>query len=536
MVAERSAPRTFNPVVAVDAPTRTILERLFADLIHINRRTMKTEPALASSWNVSPDGRQYTITLRPNLRFSDGQPFTADDVVFTFDVYLDEKVHAPQRDLLIVGGKPIVVKKKDDRTVIVSLSEPYAVTDRMFDGIWMLPKHVLAKAFADGTLSRQWGLDTPAGSIVGMGPFRLAEHRPGERLVLERNPNYWKHDGQGGSLPYLDRLVFIVVPSTDAEMLRFKAGDIDVISQLTPDQFGSLKAADSRYRVADAGPGLEYNFLFFNVSDTPKGAGPAVAQKRSWFRQEDFRHAMSAAIDRDAIVKLVYRGRGEPLWGPVTRGNAAWRNDALPRPARSLDRARALLKKAGFSWRADGTLVDASNTPVEFSILVSSSRPARPQMATVIQSDLAEIGVRVTVTPLDITAVSDRVLNTRDFEACLMGIASGDADPNTDINIWLSSSPQHFWNPSSPRPATPWEAEIDSLMRRQMSAGSVRERKTMFDRVQALLAEHEPMIFLASPNILVAAKPALENFTPAILPHYALWNVDELYWRAASGG
>jgi peptide/nickel transport system substrate-binding protein len=536
VVAERTAPRTFNPVLAVDAATRTILERLCADLIHINRRTMKTEAALASSWTVSPDGREYTIALRPNLRFSDGHPFTADDVVFTFEVYLDEKVHAPQRDLLIVGGKPIVVKKKDDRTVVVSLSEPYAVTDRLFDGIWMLPRHILGKAFADGTLARQWGLDAPASSIVGMGPFRLAEHRPGERLVLERNPNYWKHDRSGASLPYLDRLVFVVVPSTDAEMLRFKAGDIDVISQLTADQFGSLQAAGARYQLADAGPGLEYNFLFFNLTDTPPGASAAVARKRSWFRQEDFRHAMSAAIDRQAIVKLVYRGRGEPLWGPVTRGNAAWRNDALPRPARSLDRARELLRKAGFTWRADGTLVDGADTPVEFSILVSSSRPARPQMATVIQSDLAEIGVRVTVTPLDIAAVSDRVLNTRDFEACLMGIGSGDADPNTDINIWLSSSAQHFWNPSSPKPPTPWEAEIDTLMRRQMTARTVGERKQMFDRVQALLAEHEPMIFLASPNILVAAKPTLENFTPAILPHYALWNVDELYWRAASGG
>jgi len=319
-------------------------------------------------------------------------------------------------------------------------------------------------------------------------------------------------------------------------MLRFKAGEIDVISQLTADQFGSLQAEGGRYHVADAGPGLEYNFLFFNLSDTPPGASATVARKRSWFRQEDFRHAMSAAIDREAIVKLVYRGRGEPLWGSVTRGNAAWRNDALPRPARSLDRARELLRKAGFTWRADGTLVDAADTPVEFSILVSSSRPARPQMATVIQSDLAEIGVRVAVTPLDISAVSDRVLNTRDFEACLMGIGSGDADANADINIWLSSSAQHFWNPSSPKPATPWEAEIDTLMRSQMSARSIAERKKMFDRVQALLAEHEPMIFLASPNILVAAKPTLENFTPAILPHYALWNVDELYWRAASGG
>ena len=529
VVAERSAPRTFNPVLVTDNPSRTILDRINADLIHINRKTFKTEPALAASWTPSKDGREYTLKLRPNLKFSDGHPFTADDVVFTFQVLLDEKVASPQRDLLIVAGKPIAVTRKDDLTIVVSLAEPYAVADRLFDGIAMLPKHVLGEAYRQGTLAQQWGVNAPPASVVGLGPFRLKELVPGERLVLERNPYYWKRADKQ-ALPYLDQLVFLVVPSADAQWLRFTSGELDLMSGATAEQFGSL--APGRAAAVDLGPGLEYNFLFFNESDGQTGA---LATRQTWFRQEKFRQAVSAAIDRQAIVKLVYRGRAEPLWGPVTSGNAAWRNAAIPHPPRSVDRARALLREAGFTWRDDGTLLDRAGTQVEFNIIVSASRPERKQMATLIQNDLAGLGIRVTVSPIEFLAYVDRMTRKRDFDACINGLVSGDADPNSDVNVWLSSGGLHLWNPGAAKPATPWEAEIDRLMRGQMSARAVGERKRMFDQVQALLAEHEPMIFLASPHILVAAKPTLGNFTPAILPHYALWNVDELYWRAPSG-
>jgi len=529
VVAERSAPRTFNPVVITDNPTKTVLERINADLIHINRRTFKTEPALAASWTASQDGREYTIKLRPGLKFSDGHALTADDVVFTFQVYLDEKLAAPQRDLLVVAGKPIGVRKVDDLTIVVSLAERYAVADRMFDGIAILPRHVLAEPYSAGTLAQQWSITAPPASIVGTGPFRVSQVVPGERVVLERNPHYWKHDGRGEALPYLDHLVFLAVPGADAQWLRFTSGELDIMSGATAEQFASLPAG--RYATADLGPSLEYNFLFFNQSDGQ--AGP-LAARQAWFRQENFRHAVSAAIDRQAIVKLVYRGRAEPLWGPVTSANGTWRNASIPHRPRSLDRARQLLRDAGFKWRDDGALLDRSGTAVEFNIVVSSSRPERNQMATLIQNDLAAIGIRVTVSPLEFAAFVARVTRTRDFDACINGIASGDADPNSDVNVWLSSGTLHLWNPGQARPATAWEGEIDTLMRDQMTARTPGDRKRMFDQVQALLAEHEPMIFLASPNILVAAKPTLGNFLPAVLPHYALWNVDELYWRAAS--
>jgi peptide/nickel transport system substrate-binding protein len=533
IVAERTSPGTFNPVLAADERTHAVIDRLFADLVHINRKTLATEPSLASSWSVSKDGLEYTLKLRPDLKFSDGHPCTVDDVVFTFQVYLDEAVHAPQRDLLLVGGKPIEVRKKDDATIVVRMPEPYAVGERIFDSIAILPKHLLGEAFAKGTLARSWGIDADAQSIVGTGPFRLRENVPGQRIVLERNPYFWKRDGEAGSMPYLDRLVFVTVPSSDAEFLRFKAGEIDVMSRLSAEQFASLPA--DTYQAVDAGPSLEYNFLFFNLNDVNAASLPALAQRQRWFRLDAFRHAVSAAIDRQALVALVYRGRGEPLWGSVTRANSMWYNAALPRPPRSIDRARSLLKDAGFAWRDDGTLRDRDGHAVEFSILVQATSAPRGQMATIIQNDLAQLGIRVTIVPLDSRAVIDRVQKTRDYDACILGLGGADADPNVDMPVWLSSGEQHFWNPAAPKPATAWEAEIDTLMRQQISARTFAERKKLFDQVQALLAEHEPMIFLASPDILAAARAGLANFKPGILPHYTLWNVEELYWRQSPG-
>jgi len=143
-----------------------------ADLVHINRATQLTEPALAKSWKISPDGLQYRpVVLRHGLKFSDGQPLDADDVLFTFRVYLDENVHAPQRDLLIIGGKPISVRKLDARTVVFQLPKTYGVAERLFDGLAILPRHLLEKSYQEGKLGQIGTLTTAANQWAGLGPF-----------------------------------------------------------------------------------------------------------------------------------------------------------------------------------------------------------------------------------------------------------------------------------------------------------------------------------------------------------------------------
>ena len=324
VISLRAEPKTLNPVLSVDAPSREVIAAMQADLVHINRATQLTEAALAESVKVSLDGLQYTVTLRRGLRFSDGQPLDADDVMFTFHVYLDENVHSPQRDLLIVGGKPITVRKLDARTLVFEFAKPYGVGERVFDGLAILPRHLLEKPYQEGKIEQIGTLSTPANQWAGLGPFRLKEYVAGQRLVLERNPYYWKTDTKGSRLPYLDELVFLFVPSADAQVLRFQSGDTDVISGLGAENFSVLSRQKESYTLADAGPGLEYNFLFFNLNDLSGRAAPDLGRKQKWFREVRFRQAVSAAVDREAIVRLVYQGRGAALWGPVTPGNRRW--------------------------------------------------------------------------------------------------------------------------------------------------------------------------------------------------------------------
>jgi peptide/nickel transport system substrate-binding protein len=506
-----------------------------ADLVHINRATQLTEPALAKSWKISPDGLAYTLVLRQGIKFSDGQPLDADDVLFTFRVYLDENVHAPQRDLLIVGGKPVVVRKVDAHTVVFQLAKTYGVGERLFDGLAILPRHLLEKPYQEGKLGQIGSLTAAADQWAGLGPFRLKEYVAGQRLVLERNPYYWKSDAKGHRLPYVDELVFLFVPNADAQVLKFQSGETDTISQLGAENFSLLSKQQRGYKMVDAGPGLEYNFLFFNLSDAGEKTSPEMQRKQKWFREVKFRQAVSAAVDREAIVRLVYQGRGAALWGLVAPGNRRWGNEKLARPARSLERARALLKDAGFSWstgpNGESTLLDSGRKPVEFSILTSSSNADRAKMAALLQDDLKQLGMRVQVVPLEFRSLLDRVTQTKEYDACVMGIASFDADPNSDINVWLSSGGTHLWNPSQAHPATPWEAEIDRLIEEQMSARTFEQRKKIYDRAQEVLAENQPMIFLASPNILAGAKISIGNFHPAVLEPYVLWNVEQLYLK-----
>lgn len=529
----RSEPKTLNPVSAVDTPSRKVLALMNADLIHINRYTQGTEPALAKSWKVSSDGRRYTLQLRRGIRFSDGQPFDADDVVFTFQVFLDEKTHSPQRDLLVVGGKPLAVRKIDSHTIQFDTAQPDAAAERLFDSIALLPRHKLERAYRDGTLDQAWNLTVHPEQIAGLGPFRLKEYVPGQRIVLGRNPHYWKVDRCGNRLPYLDEVVFLVVPSEEAEVIRFRAGDTDLISGLSPENFSALarEQAARGYELHDLGPALQYEFLFFNLNELKSSSLNQIARKQKWFELINFRQAVSAAIDRESIIHLVYQGRASPLWAHVTPGNKSWVNSALPRPPRSLPRARELLTGAGFSWKSDGTLIDGQGQSVDFAIATAVGNTLRAKMATIVQDDLAQLGMQVHIVPLEFGSLMNRVFQTFDYEACLLGLVSGDADPNPEMNVWLSNGATHLWDLSKGHPDTAWQAEIDRLMVEQLTTLSYKDRKRAYDRVQQLVADNLPLICLVSPNVLVGAKKKLGNFRPANLNDYTLWNVEQLFFR-----
>jgi peptide/nickel transport system substrate-binding protein len=532
----RPEPRTLNPITALDASSKEVIPLLFADLIHINVFTQKTEPALAKSWKVSADGRTYTLELRRGIFFSDGHPFDADDVMFSFKVYLDEKLQSPQRDLLEVNGKPIQVRKLGPFTIAVDLPEPYAAAERLFDNVSILPRHLLEQAYVKGELGKAWNLTADPSGVAGLGPFRLKQYIAGQKLVLERNPYYWKTDAAKNRLPYLDELVIVPAASEDAEVIRFQAGDLDVIDNINAENFSVLEKeqAAKQFRIQDLGAGMVYEFLFFNLNDLSSKQLPEISRKQQWFRNDAFRQAVSAAIDRNALVRLVYRGHAAALASEVTPANKLWLDSALPRPVQSLEKAQALLRSAGFSRDADGNLVDSHGAPVEFSIAVNPGNQQRTRMATIVQEDLNRLGMQVHIVPLESGSLMTRLGDSLDYEACMLGLLSGDADPNPEINTWISTGSSHYWAPVETKPLAPWQAEIDRLMQQQTSVLDYKKRKQIYDRVQEILAEHLPVIFLISPDVLVGAKNSLKGIRPAALRHHLLWNVEQIYWAPAS--
>jgi peptide/nickel transport system substrate-binding protein len=356
---------------------------------------------------------------------------------------------------------------------------------------------------------------------------------PGQQLVLERNPYFWKADQKKRRLPYLDELVFLFVPSEDAQVLRFQAGETDMLNRISAENYAVLEKDQQAkgFQLNDLGPGLEFNFLFFNLNSVLPKDSSELQRKQAWFQQVAFRRAVSSAIDRSGIIRLVYRGRATPLWFHVTPANKLWLNASIPQPARSVTHARELLKGAGFTWNDDGSLVDATGNTVEFSIVTSASNAQRTKMATIIQDDLKEIGIKVNVVPLEFKAVLDRVFQTHNYEGAILALGGGDVDPNPQMNVWMSSGSSHVWDLGETKPATPWEAEIDRLMSQQLSTIRPKERKKLYDNVQEIVADKLPIICLASPNLLVGAKKNIGNFQPAILDHATLWNVEQLYLK-----
>jgi peptide/nickel transport system substrate-binding protein len=532
----RAEPRTLNPLAAIDASSKELLSLLHSDLIHIHRPSQKTTAALAKAWTVSADGLRYTLQLRKGLRFSDGHPLTADDVIFTLQALLDERTKAPGRDLLRIQGKFPRFRKLDAHTVELVLPAPYAPAERLFDSLAILPRHKLEDAFRDGKLQQAWSLITTPADIVGTGPFRLKEYLPGQRIVLQRNPHYWKRDKAGNRLPYLEEVVVLFVADQEAEALRFRAGDTHLLSRVSARNFRALQSgAGSQRRVlSDLGPGLEQHFLFFNLNDVQAKGLTSLLAKRAWMQDLRFRRAIAMSIDRVALARIVYQGKATPISHHVSPGNRLWHQPVGNPLARDLDAAQRNLQSLGLVRKGD-LLVDPAGNPVEFSIAVNAANTEHRQMATMLQDDLRQLGIRVVVVPLEFRSLIDRIMNSLDYEAAILALRDGDVDPTPQMPMLLSSGGMHFWRPGQTKPATPWEAEIDKLMQAQNSEIDPAKRRELYARVQRIVATQLPFIALVSPHLLVGAHRELGNLQPAVLAPHLIDLLDSVFWKRGDG-
>jgi peptide/nickel transport system substrate-binding protein len=501
-------PKTFNPALVDDDASDTVRYLTGGVLVRLNRSTQQLEPGLANSWKVSKDGRTITFVLREGVAFSDGTPFSADDVVFTMNQLMDPALHSPTGDAFRSGDGVVVSKALAPNKVSIVFPSPIAGLDKLFDQVAIMSAH------------------SPLKEKAVLGPFFVAEYLPGSHVLLKRNPNYWKKDSSGRQLPYLDSVRLDIQQNRDLEIMRFRRGEIDLINALDSEYFDRL-VAQSPEAAHDAGPTMDSEEMWFNQV----AASPIPSYKKEWFKSTAFRRAVSEAINRQDLVRIVFNNHATAAVGPVSPANQFWFNSRLKPHAFNPSAASQLLASEGF--RLEGqTLLDHSGHPVEFSIITNSGNKARERMAAMIQQDLSQIGIKVTVVTLDFPALIERITRNFDYDVCLLGLVNTDLDPAGQMNVWLSSSENHQWNPSQKTPETAWEAEIDNLMRAQASSMDQNKRKQLFDKVQEIVWENEPFIYLIHKNALSAVSQNLTGVTPVVLRPQTFWQADTMSLRS----
>jgi len=500
----RSEPKTFDPLKVEDDASVAVRYLTGGVLVRMNRQTQALEPQLAQSWKVSKNGKEITFKLRSGVSFSDGTPFSADDVAYTVKQLMDPALHSPTGDAFRSGPGDVETKIISPTQISITFPAPVAGLDRQFDQVAVLSAHSAKKEMAV------------------LGAFLVADYKPGASLLLKRNPNYWKTDAQGRKLPYLDSIKLDIQPNRDVEMLRLKRGEIDLINALDSEYFDKL-AATSPQLVHDAGPSLDSEQMWFNQV----AKSPLPGYKKNWFRSANFRRAISEAINRADLARVVFRGHAQAAVGPVSPANKFWFDAKLKADPYSPDDALKALQGEGFRLE-NGTLKDKVGNAVVFSIITNAGNKYRERMATMIQEDLQKIGIHVNVVTLDFPSLIERMTQTFDYETILLGLTNVGLDPNEQMNVWLSSSENHQWNPSEKAPETAWEGEIDRLMRAQASSADPKKRKESFDRVQEIAVEQAPFIYLVNRNALSAVAATVQGAAPVILAPQTYWNVDQL--------
>ncbi len=508
----RSEPKTFDPLLVADDASETIRYITGGVLIRINRQNQKLEPELATSWKTSKDGKSITFRLREKVYFSDGTLFTAEDVAYTMQRLMDPALHSPTGDAFRSGSGSVQTKVLSPTEVTITFPSPVSGLEGLFDQVAIISAR------------------SPKKEIAVLGPFYVADHKPGAYIILNRNTNYWKRDAAGRQLPYLDSIRLEIQPNRDIELLRFQRGELDLINSLDAEYYDRL-ATTSPALVHDIGPSLDSEQMWFNQV----GTAPIPAYKRAWFRSTNFRRAVSEAINRVDLARLAFASRARPAVGLVSPANTLWVNTKLKPIAYDSQSALRRLQQDGFTLNA-GTLRDHEGHAVEFSIITNAGNKYRERMVTMIQQDLAKIGIKVNQVTLDFPSLIERITSTFNYEAVLLGLTNVDPDPNQQMNLWLSSSDNHQWNPKQKSPETPWEAEIDRLMRAQASARSFKQRKAFFDRVQEIVYDQVPFVYLVNRNALCATSASLTGIAPVVLRPQTYWNIERLALNGTARG
>ncbi len=536
-LATISEPLTLNLALADDSGSSGVLGYLFEGLTETSWLTDQVEPALAESWTHSDDGLTWTFSLRKDVTWQDRTPFTAHDVEFTFNrIIYNEEINASGRAAFNfrflddpTREAKMTVTALDDYTVRFVLPVPFAPFLRSM-GTAIYPKHILERYVNDGTFNEIWNIDTDPTEVIGTGPFTIERYDPGDRVVLRRNPNYWLKDDAGNLLPYLEKIVHLIVPDLETELAKFKAGEVDVHGVLG-EEFAELEPlqAEGNFTIYKRGPGFGSTFLTFNMNsgtNPDTGDSYVVPNKLKWFRNKEFRKAVARSVDKNAIIRDVQHGLGYPQWSSISPAAGDFHNPDVRRYEYDIAEANRILDSLGWmDTDGDGVREDEAGNTIAFSLVTNTQNSVRERVGMIIQQGLKEIGIKADYRLIEFGDLVSRLTSSYDWEAMVVGLGGG-TDPHSGIVLWHSSENLHLWYPNQQQPATDWEAEIDRLYVRASQELERSERVALYHRAQEIAAENLPLIYTTHQERLSAVRNIFGNMTPTL---YGLWDIRYLY-------
>ena len=550
VLGETNNPKTFNAMMASETSSTDITDRLFGFLVDFNLATQEYEPGLAKSWEVTPDGVTWTFHLRKGAAFSDGRPITADDVLFSFEVVYDRTLHPAMQEMLQTEGKDFTVAAPDPYTVVINTRKPHAgLLDALTPGsLPILPKHVLQEPYKNGTFAAAYTVSTPPQQLVTSGAWKLAQHVTNEKTVLVRNPYHYAFDQNKQRLPYLDELVIVVVPDQDAADLKFRAGGVDAVDDVKPENYRWYEENQQKgnFTLYDVGASQATHLMWFNLNKVQppvRGAKPTHGKrigepfvdpvKYEWFNNPNFRRAVSMGIDREALIKGAFFGYGEKNWSQSTSSNKIWHTPDVVKHDYNPGEARKLLAGMGFKdANGDGVLEDARGRQVSFMLKTNSSNALRVSMANFIRDDLAKIGIRMTLTPIDFNTFITNIINDFQYEAGLLGFQSSvPPTPFGGQNVWRSSGESHQWFPKQQKPATALEARIDRALDEMLTSQDRQLQKARWKEIQDIINDQAWFIWLPIQRIKVPVSNRFGNVHPSVMAHRILWNIDRVFLK-----
>lgn len=531
-------PKTFNPYNAADVTSAELSEIMYDGLVMTNSYNGEVMPRLAKSFEILDDNMTYIVHLRRGIKWSDGVEITSYDVYFTYNTIIFGGFgDGSSKDVMLIDGELPTVEIIDKYTVKFTTPKPFAPFLRNLSAS-IMPEHIFKKVTNKGNsyfLTYQ-GIDTKPSELVTSGAFRLKEYVPSQRVVYEKNNNYYLINSNNQKLPYLDKWIMLIVGDMNNDTLKFESGATDVLSVSGGlfDRYRELKKHGD-FELYNLGASTDTTFIVFNLNNRKNKDGVYYVNpiKQAWFGDKNFRSAIDWAIDREDLILNVFSGLASPLYSAEAPSSLFLNKKVALGHKKDIEYAKALLSKSGF-YNKDGILYDKNGNRVEFELLTNAGNTQREAIGVSIKQDLEALGVKVNFKPIEFNSLVNKLINQADYDAVIMALTSNINEPNAASNVWRVNGALHVFNKRTPNDlkgtdrVLDFERDLEEIFKKGALELDFNKRKAIYDKYQEIIAEQNPLIYLCAPLRIRAIRKKIKNVFPTELGGL-LHNLPEVY-------